>query len=347
MSQKYFKKLILGLLIAATPLSATSLEFDTFYYYFNNADFSNYNADTYKANQSASYLNTDDRIHLLFGSLRFRYGAKYKKTEFNVDMSRFGYWGTDNFQGRDAGQNPITFRSLNFSWYPTENIAIQLGRFTYGIGNSQKDYFFYDIIDGVQVEYKFNKDYKVHVMGDVFSQAAKPDIAGYLAFVRKDSEQIDDFNGDTVTTRFGGYLQAHFIKAFSYFLRYGANSQGAADLSENGRNPLNKADGDFLSMSGIRLSHDSFNWGSGDITVSYSYGKDYQFDATRTYNALAGAMNYKKRFEGNALRHTPKFSGGWFDPNYASMKAQSMGGIAALVIQSVFRLAARILLSFS
>jgi hypothetical protein len=313
--------------ISAGQLSATSLEFDSFYYYFNNADFRNYNADAYKANQSASYLNTDDRIHMIFGSLRFRHSARYKKTEFNIDMSRFGYWGTDNFQGRDAGQNPITFRHLNFNWYPTQKLAIQFGRFTYGIGEAQHDYFFYDLIDGAQAEYAFTKNYKLHLMGDIFSQAAKPDIAGFLAFVRKDPEQNDDFNGDTVTTRFGGYFQAHFVKAFSYFVRYGANTQGGADLSESGRNPLNKADGDFLSMSGIRLSHNSYSLGTADLTVSYSYGKDYQFDATRTYNALAGAMNYKRRFEGNAMRNTPKFSGGWFDPNYASMKAQSMGGM--------------------
>lgn len=328
--------LFLLVLLVLQPLSAASLEFDTFYYYFNNADFRNYSAETYRANQSVPYLNTDDRIHLLFGSLRLKYATRYKKTEFKVDMSRFGFWGTDNFQGRDAGQNPITFRDLNFSWYPTEQLAIQFGRFTYSIGESQKDYFFYDIIDGMQVEYKFNQNYKLHFMGDVFSQAAKPDIAGYLAFVKKDTEQLDDFNGDTLTTRFGGYFQAHFIKAFSYFLRYGANSQGGADLSENGRNPLNKADGDFLSMSGIRLSKESYTLGAVDFTLSYSYGKDYQFDATRTYNAMATALNYKRKIETNPMRITPAFSGGWFDPNFASMKAQSMGGMLLWSYKSYF-----------
>lgn len=328
MKPKKMKRLIGSVLAAITlPLSAASVEFDTYFYHFNNSDLRNYNAEQYKANQSASFLNGDDRINIIFGNVRFKYAAKYKKTEFHADISRWGYWGTDNLQGRDAGQNPFTFRDLYFNWFPTDKVAFTFGRFTYGIGGIGRDYFFYDIIDGAQFEYKFTPNYKLHIMGDIFSNAAKPDIAGFLGAIKKDSEQIDDFNGDTLTTRFGGYFQAYFVKAFSYFVRYGANSQGGADIAENGRNPLNKADGDFLSMSGLRMSREFQKLGGIDVTVSYSYGKDYQFDATRTYNAPAGSINYKKKFEGDTYKYTPEMSAGWFDPNFASMKAASMGGM--------------------
>lgn len=317
---------IIAVAACCSQLNAASIEFDSFYYYFNNADFRNYSAEQYKANQATSFLNGDDRTHLIFGNVRLKYQTKYKKTEFKADISRWAYWGTDNFQGRDAGQNPFTFRDLNFTWYPTDKITFLFGRYTYNIGNTRRDYFFHDIIDGGQLEFKFNPNFKLQVMGDIFSNAMKPDIAGYLGAIKKDPEQIDDFNGDTITARFGGFFQAYFAKLFSYYVRYGANTQGGADLSENGRNPLNKADGDFLSMNGIRLSKDFQTLGSVDLTASYSYGKDYQFDATRTYNAFAGAMNYHKKFEAESLKYEPGFSGGWFDPNYASMKAASMGG---------------------
>ncbi len=323
------KKIItLVLCAAASPLAATStLEFNSNYYHFNNNDQRNYNAETYKANQSASYLNTDDRFNLIQGALRLRYATRYKKTEFKVDMARLGQWGADNFQGRDAGQNPLTFNDLYFAWYPIPSIAFTFGRFTYSIGNSQKDHFFFDIIDGAKVDWKYSNNFQFQLMGDIFSNAVKHDMAGYLGIVKKDTEQLDDFNGDTVTYRGGATAQAYFAKFFTYFLRYGANSQGSADLSENGRNPLNKADGDFLSMSGVRLQKDFQKWGVPDVTVSYSYGKDYQFDDTRTYNGIATAVNYKKVAEFNTFRWTTLLSGGYFNENFAAMKSQGIGSI--------------------
>jgi len=325
--RKFKMKKILLLLLTSPLAATTSLEFVTNYYHFNNNDQRNYNADTFKANQSAEFLNTDDRLQIAAGALRLKYATKYKKTEFKVDIARLGYWGSDNLQGRDSGQNPITFNDLHFVWFPKPWINITFGRFTYSMGNVPKDYFFYDIIDGTKVDFKFSKNYEFQLMGDVFSNAAKHDIAGYLGIVRKDTEQIENFNGDTLTLRGGGTFQAYFAKLFSYYVRYGANSQNAADLAESGRNPLNKADGDFLSMSGTRFQKDLGKWGTPDLTVAYSYGKDYQFDGTRTYNGYAGALNYKKVAEFEAIRWTSTMSAGYFQENFAAMKAQGVGNV--------------------
>ena len=53
------------------------------------------------------------------------------------------------------------------------------------------------------------------------------------------------------------------------------------------KNNYNIADGDFLTLSGIRLFKDFDRFGIFDATFAYSYGVDYQFNTNKIYNGFS------------------------------------------------------------
>ena len=330
-----FKKVIILLVLyffTLTLLNAkTSISFFSGAYHFNNDDQLTYNQNSYSANKSVQFLNTDDRANVITGLLQLKYDTSYKKTEFNIDVARQGVWGTDNFQGRDQGRNPILVNRLHFWWYPTENISFLLGRHRYSIGEADRDYFFSDVLDGILLKYSFSDDMSIELEGDVVSNAAKPSV-GIYGLINKDDEQVQDFNGDTVTAR--GGLNFSFkvpdligFKLFSYYLRYGGNTLGGADIAENGRNDINKADGDFLSMSGVRTTAKLGDLLEGDLTFAYSIGQDAQFDSTRKYNGFGTALAVTNKLNiSDDMSNKATLGAGFFHKDFASMKGNSMGG---------------------
>ena len=315
-------------------LYALSLDLRTNFIHINNLDFQSYDKDKYRQNKSIDFLNTDDRANILYGSLNLRFDTQYKNTKFFLDIARQGYWGTDNFQGRDDGQNPILINRLYFSYSPGKIFSIHFGRHRYEIADARLDFFFSDVIDGLQINYQINGVLRVNLMADIVALAFRPDDAGIFSVVRKDSEQLGDFQSDTLTFRVGSYfnIKIHnellYIKPFAYYLRYGATTDGGADLSENGRNTLNRADSDFLIMGGARFFGSIGERGGYDLTAAYSYGKDYQFDDERKYNGLAVAANYAYGFlSSDALHVSIKATLGYFHQDFISMKARSPAGI--------------------
>ncbi len=240
-------------------LSAFSLHFITYFLHFENSDFQKYDSEKYRTNQSAELFNSDDTSNNAYSSLRLKYDQRYKKTVFFVDAMRSAYWGADNFQGRDEGQNPILLNRLYFIYFPTPSFWFSFGRQHYEIGGALNDYFFYDVIDGIVFEKRLGSRLKISLLADLVSDSSQLEGAGIYSTVSKDEEQLEDFRGDTISGR--GGLSFLFdlssqinLHVFSYYLRYGASSEGGADLAENGRNHLNKVDGDYLFMSGLRIS---------------------------------------------------------------------------------------------
>ena len=314
-------------------LYALSLDLSTNFIHINNEDFQNYDDSKYIQNRSSDSLNTDDRASILYGNLALRFDTQYKNTKFFLDISRQGYWGTDNFQGRDSGQNPILMNRLYFIYYPFQSLSIHFGRHRYEVGDTGTDFFFSDVIDGIQINYQANEIVKLNFLTDIVALAFRPDNAGIFSVVQKDDEQLEDFRGDTVTFRVGSYLNlkisnAFQVKPFAYYLRYGGSTEGGADLSENGRSTLNRADNDFLAMGGTRLFGDMSEFGEYDLTIAYSYGRDHQFDDERTYNGLGTAINYS--YDSSFLERLyliSKVSLAYFHQDFASMKARSPGGI--------------------
>ncbi len=322
--------LSLIILICGSSLYATQLELKTHAYSFNNADLQNYDKDKYQELQSSSYNDTDDRTSFMYSELNLIYDRKYKHTEFFTDVYFVAYWGADNHEGSDNNGNPLMFKKLYFNYYASPDFTVSFGRFEYEIGDSEKDYFFHDLIDGIMLNYKFSENFKINFEADIMGIGSRPyDSQTTFAstswdYLNKDEEEIKDFDGDVIAFRTGGSITVPFAKFFGYALRYGASNEGGADISENGKNATNKADGDYLGIGGARLFSKETFFGKIDFTSVYSYGKDFQYGKTLTYNGYGGALNYLYTFDNSFLKKI-FFSGGYFDPGFCSLKGDSMG----------------------
>ena len=325
-------------LVLPYGLPAFSLYYTNYFLHFNNADFENYDTQTYRRNQPIADRNTDDALTINYANLRLKYDTQYKNSEFFVDASRSAHWGADNFQGRDAGQNTIHFSRLYFNYYPTQAIRWTIGRHKYEIGNSYHDYFFSDVIDGVNLSYQWYESLNISFMTDVLSNSVYDEGIGVYGVVAKDEETIEDFHGNTVTQRVGGGIQQRFVfnnsgelglRAFGYHLRYAANNKGAADLAENGRNNYNKADGDYMSMGGVRFYGE--NLGNGidfDISYAYAKGEDRQLEGIHKYSGTALTLNLLWNHTINLeTTNILWLSAGRFGDKFIGMKALSMGGM--------------------
>ena len=344
----YFISLVY-LFCAFSSLDSLSLRFDSTALHFNNLDLVDYDADVFAKEKSNESKNTDDRGTTIFGTLAFEFSVQYKKTEFFLNISRQGYWGFDNFQGRDDGQNPILINRLYFIYYPMKDMSIHFGRQVYQIGEAHTDFFFSDVVDGLKIDYSPFDWLKANVLLDIVSLAFRPPNINIYSIIRKDDEDLNNFQGNTVSLRFGfastftlpeemivsmgadKWMNELGFIPFTYLLRYGASTQGSADLSENGRNNLNQADNDFLSLSGLRIYAKFQNSSKLDFTLGYSNGRDTQFtvENSRIYNHIGLALNYEITFQNESNQDYTKLfiNLGYFHQDFASLNARSMGGL--------------------
>lgn len=323
------------IVLMSFPLVALELEFTTYGYSFNNADFKNFDQEAYEQYKSVDYLNTDDRMSFLYSNIALGFHHRYKQSEFQIDIYRSGFWGSDNLEGRDEGGNPILYKNLNYIYYPNRDMSIQIGRFFYEIGNTQRDYFFSDRIDGVSINYRFTDEMSMNFEVDVMGIGQRPEGTRLWFGIEKDEETIEDFNGDVLSARAGGYFTWKNLRTFIYGLRYGATTEGGADIAESGNSTVNKADNDFLLLGGTRYSIDHNRYGTADITAAYSYGYDYQYEGDHPFNGFAVAANYEKYIDVWKLRSVSA-TAGYFHPSFASMKAQSMAGMLLWAYKSYF-----------
>ena len=332
-------KIILFFLLSSSVFSI-SLLFNTYSLFSDNADFKKYDPLIYQASKVDS-LNTDDKFGIVYGDLIFRYDYTSQKTNFYLDISRHAYWGSANFQGSDAGLNPLLVNKLYFTLNPISSLSFSFGRFRYSLGNAIIDTTFATTIDGLQINYKPFEWLQSTIVADVMSIASQVDYAGIYSIIKKDSENIKSFNGDTISLRGGLILNFNIpfvigIKPYGYYLRYSANTLGGADHAQSGKNNFNKSDGDFLTLSGIRLYKDFINFGNLDFTFAYSYGKDYQFETTNLYNGFALNASYKIENKINIYKIISLISGGYYQPDFISMKAESVGGVLLRGIKSYY-----------
>lgn len=323
------------------------LEFNSDGYHFNNADFINYDKKRYEENQPVDRQNSDDAISFVYSGISLGFMQRYKFSEFFVTIRQSGMWGSDSLEGRPVENNTITYSELYFNYYFTQDLMMSLGRYRYSLEDATQEYFFNDTIDGISLKHELPWGMQYRILLDVLGIASKPEDTRVWFSLAKDKEQIDDFQGDTATLRAGlifdheafkiadEYLQ---YKLFSFYLRYGANTSGGADIAENGRSALNEADNDYLSNSGVRFSYEISRIWATDLTVAYSIGVDNQFNDKREYKDLAAAMNH--RLESSRLNWPVDvmldLSLGYFGPKYASMKANSPGGTLVTAYKGYF-----------
>ncbi len=380
-------RLVILIILVLLPLqlSALVIYFNNYFFSFENADFQSYDASVFRENQVLRRDNSDDSYKLFYGELRFYLNEEYKNTIFHIDASRFNLWGADNFQGGDDGHNTFSFSKLYFGYAISENSQLKLGRHKYEIGNAHYDYFFSDIIDGFSFKHYFSDFMALGIMGDVLSNSVRNEETGVYGISTKDDEKLDDFRGDTISTRVGfklsfrdfsqreiqyqvkephntnlsrrrakakrkskrvnaknkgksDFLSKFGLSLFAYHLSYAANTQGGADLSENGKNYYNKADGDFLNLSGIRFDGTFLeNSLKFDFTWAYSLGVDFQFNDEHRYQDHAWSLNlvWEDNFR-DLIKNEFCISLSSFASNFAAMKGTSMGGMLLWGYKSYF-----------
>lgn len=316
--------------------SFLSIYLNAEFYHFNNADFLNYDQATYQANSYVRRLNTDDAVSFAYSTIGLSMRKAFKNVMLRIEIYRSGFWGNDNLEGKDNGGNGILFKFAYFTWFPSNNVNLVFGRQRFKIGDSLRDYFFYDIVDGVTVNFRPIKPLTLTFLGDILGIAAKPDSYLYST-IATDGNETDDFQGNKISFRFGFVLDYKILdllgfKAFGFYVKFGASTNGGADRAENGNNVTNQADNDFLMTGGIRVYFGEakisrYQGGIGlavDFTAAFSFGKDYQFDRTREYKGLGTAVNAQLNFNN---RFFILLTGGFFSGKYAGLKALSPGSL--------------------
>lgn len=347
----FFIKLITisAVFLITASLSAYSfkLEYKSDGYFFNNADFINYDKQRYEENQVVDRQNSDDQISFVYSGISLYFMQRYKYSEFFATVRQSAMWGSDSLEGRPEENNTITYSELYFNYYFSPDLMMSLGRYRYSLEDSVNEYFFNDTIDGVSFKHSLPWGMQYRLLVDVLGIASKPEDTRVWFSVAKDEESIDDFQGDTMTLR-GGFIFDHEAfkiydeyfkyKVFAFYLRYGANTSGGADIAENGKSALNEADNDYLMNTGIRFNYEITKIWQIDFTTAYSQGADNQFNDKREYNDIAMAFN--QRFDTSLLKWPVDFmidlSGGYFGPKYASMKANSPGGMLIMAYKGYF-----------
>ena len=328
-------KIIFCILILSSfdQVEAFSLHFYNYYYHFNNADFNAYNEKDFNGQQAFDDDNSDDALNLSYALLLFKSTLSYKGIALHLELARQAHWGADNFQGRDDAQNPLLINKAYINLALSENDRLSIGRQYYklGQGHSQIDYFFSEVVDALLYKHSFKDLHSFEIMLDLLSNSVDTGNIGIHSIIQKDEEQIADFQGNTASLRFGMNLalalkSSTFLRLFSFYVNYGANTQGGADLAENGKNKRNRPDGDHLFWNGLRLYSKTKSAGEWEWTLAYSKGEDKQFAQVHDYSGIASVLSYNIHIS-KAIQRNFNFSIGHFSDGYMGMKGRSMASV--------------------
>lgn len=308
-----------------------ALSFD--FYHMNNADFQNYSKKKYMREKVLPGRNSDDALYYSIGLLEAGYYRKFSISDIRLCVSKYGYFGNDNFENADDADNPLRVHEANIGLFAGKAAEIRTGRMHFDLGSAVHDYFFSDTIDGALVALRLFpalETKQLTLSADIMSNTVDRELVYSGSAVRQDTERMDDFKGMGTSWRAGMLLDFLFIKSFHYYLEYGANSHGAAEIAQNGKNDVNEPDRDYLTQHGLRLYHCGRSFAC-DLTFAWSRGRDTQSDDVRNYNAWGAAANISfAAAEGIPivpLLEKFTLSGGWFHPDYCSMKAETPAGL--------------------
>lgn len=292
------------------------------FYGFSDADFSPYRHRQYVQNRSNPATHSDDASFFLLSSAVFEGALSFQGSFLKIQAYQSGLWGSDLLEGRDESKSGLLFRELFFLYNSGHGFLFSLGRQRFVIGHALRDYFFDDTVDGLKLIFSPAETLSLTFLVDVPGISSSPE--GYLyGSMSSEAQSVTDFQGDTLSLRLTLVSDLPYFKTFHTALRYGATEKGGADRAENGKNSLNKADGDFLMVNGLRGFYEHGVAGSFDVTLAHSYGKDFLYRGEKTYGGIAGVLNWQKNW---IQGFKTFFSGGFFSSGFAGMKARSMGG---------------------
>jgi len=220
-----------------------------------------------------SVYDTDDR--LTYGANQARLGLTYQpapEVAFNVGLGHNGLWGGDSLRNLN-NSNTMFVDSLYFTWQPIDlegfGLTFNAGRQYFEIGGAgdfagqRRDYFFWDVVDGVTMDLDFRKAGKFRILGlDVVGLQYRPDEIDFVTRGETGSADLN-FRGDTSTYRFGGIYELTDIaggleaRAFGFYADIGAGDWASSTGADRcyGGGLCNVPDNDFNWMAGTRIGY--------------------------------------------------------------------------------------------
>ena len=265
--------------------------------YFNNSDLRTLN----NSNQT-SIDKTDDRMSFIVGGIDLdTFFPIHQMLDLRVNLWRVGFWGHDQFSGRDTnndlkytrnGANTVNFNNLYFDVHfrdpqPRDKLDLRVGRQPFKVGGEiEREHLLYSYLDAITLRW-YSKFGKLDLLLlDVWASGSYTQDVYFVQYISYDDTKVKGFNGDVNTLRNGFVYAFPFIggseyynethleaRAFYFFARYGGLADGGSDRTNKGTTG-NFADNDYSFMRGARLNGGIGGKFRAQLTYAESFGLD-------------------------------------------------------------------------
>lgn len=210
-------------------------------------------------------IETDDRHTFAYTSIAL--GVHYDvldDTRINFGASHSGLWGSDQIGGTNEFGGFFFVYDLNVDWQAVAGDAfglnVKLGRQSFGIGGTHRDYFFRDNVDGLTLNLDFGEQAGgLRVLAvDLYASQGRPDNVYFLRW-HAGRDLVHNMRGQTNTMRYGavyentGLVDNLEFRGFGFFSTIGGAGTGADRTHEGTLG--NFADNDFVWMAGTRVGY--------------------------------------------------------------------------------------------
>lgn len=246
----------------------TRLSFNSRVVSIDNVDFRPIDDDNVQ-----DIYETDDRRS--FGVNNMNAGFTFYATDqakLDVGLRHNSLWGGGRLRQLN-NDNMIIVDNLFLSWSPSDTSAIdfklRMGRQYFEIGGAgnfggtRRDYYFWDVVDGVTFDLGFGKAGKLRVLAvDFAGTQFRPDEIDFATRQDTSSSEIN-FRGDSLTIRSGliyentEAVEGLEVRAFGFYADLGGSVEQpstTADLCFGG-GLCNFSDSDFTWMAGARAGY--------------------------------------------------------------------------------------------
>ena len=219
-------------------------------------------------------FDSDDRR--FYGSNNAVVNVAFTPSEqlaLNLGMRHNSLWGGGKFFNLNS-DNVLFVDNLFIEWKPVQvdafEMTTRIGRQYFEIGGAgdfggaRRDYFFWDVVDGLTVDFDFRAIGKLRVLAVDFAGAQyRPDEVDFYTRQLTPTSNVN-FRGQAATQRYGAVyentevLDGLEVRAFGFFADIGAGSNRAdgtaGDLCYGGQ-LCNYTDNDYNWMAGARAGY--------------------------------------------------------------------------------------------
>lgn len=236
----------------------------------NNLDFRRLGDDYNIQDQ----FDTDDRrtfgVNQMSGGLTF---MPADEVTLDLGLRHNSLWGGGRYATLN-NDNMLIVDNLFFTWTPINSdvfsFTTRVGRQYFEIGGAgefggaKRDYFFWDVVDGLTIDVGFGMGGKLRILAvDFAGTQFRPDEVDFYTRQRSTSSDIN-MRGDTVTYRSGlvyentELVEGLELRAFGFYADIGAGADPAfgtaADICYGGQ-LCNFTDNDYNWMAGARAGY--------------------------------------------------------------------------------------------